>query len=428
MRSGTTEIDVKKNHIAAEADAMDRRFAFLSCVVLLAAGCKQSPYVSSHLEILGAERRALEDRVLDLEFELAKKEKLLQSQGSAGGSGSSERGPRPAASGRGSDRSSRSPDPADDSDLGSPSIVIPGLDGDLSSPLEPPRVDEGQPADSVLPSPLGDSAMRSPRYQTPTRPASSRSRVPGDPRITHIKINPTLTGGTDFDRKSGDDGLVIVLEPRNADEEFVPLAGPITAVLLDYAKREEGAGAMVARWEIDAQNVHQAIVDDEYAKGIQLRLPWPDQLPEHSKLRLDVRYTTVDGRHLDARTDVHVTLPGQFSSRWTPRAPSTDGDDRETPGSQPPVNIAQQPGEKESARTNRTHNVVQSSFTTIADQPVGTGVATQAQPPEAARESAATAIEKRWTPKRQANTVPDSDQSASGQNESPRRPAWQPNR
>ena len=58
---------------------MDRRFAYFSIVVLLAAGCKQSPYVSSHLEILGAERRALEDRVLDLEFELERAERQLDS-------------------------------------------------------------------------------------------------------------------------------------------------------------------------------------------------------------------------------------------------------------------------------------------------------------------------------------------------------------
>ncbi len=56
---------------------MDRRFALLS-VVLFAAGCQQSPYVSAHLEVLSAERRALEDRVLDLEFELDRAHKQLE--------------------------------------------------------------------------------------------------------------------------------------------------------------------------------------------------------------------------------------------------------------------------------------------------------------------------------------------------------------
>ena len=342
---------------------MDRRFTFLSFVVLLATGCQQNPYVSSHLEILGAERRALEDRVLDLEFELERAEKRLKDRGDNDSGSSTSRSSRPAnRSLRNSGAGNSGED--DGSGFTSPSIVIPGQED--SPLLEPPRVNEGRPVES-LPTPPGDSAMRSPRYQKPTRPISAASRGPGDPRITHIALNPTLTGGTDFDRKSGDDGLMVVLEPRNVDNEFVPLAGPITVVLLDYAKRDMGSDALVARWHIDAPNVHKAIVNDDDAQGIQLRLPWPDAAPEHSKLRLDVRYTTADGRHLDARADVYITMPGQFSARWTPRAPRSNSAPDATPSAgQEPVNVARQPDEKESAATTPTTDVIQSSFTTVS--------------------------------------------------------------
>jgi hypothetical protein len=157
---------------------------------------------------------------------------------------------------------------------------------------------------------------------------------------------------------------------------------------------------MVARWEIDAKNVHKAIVDDEFAQGIQLRLPWTDQMPEHSKLRLDVRYTTPDGRHLDARADVHITLPGQFSARWTPRAPRSPNDETGSPsGRQAPVNIAQQPKENESAKRSHAPAVIQSAFTTVAEaEEDGAGSATSA-----------------------TKTKPTAP-------ESPTRPAWRPTR
>ena len=347
---------------------MDRRFAVLS-VVLVAAGCQQNPYVSSHLEILSAERRALEDRVLDLEFELDRAQKRLDDyRDGRRGSTSRRSGPTDRPS-----RDSGSQNAVRGDDLMPPLIQIPGLDDDEPPTLQPPRVDEGQPADDVLPEPADDAAMKSPRYQKPTRSIAVTSRAPGDPRITHIELNPTLTGGTDFDQKLGDDGLVIVLEPRNADNEFVPLAGPITVVLLDYTKRNQGSAALIGRWKIDAPTVHKLILNDEYAQGIQLRLPWSDLPPENSKLRLDVRYTTADGRHLDTRADVFVTLPGQFSTRWTPRAPrSRNGYDPLPNNGQAPVNIARQPDANESAVSPRRPTVTQSAFTTVtrAAEPV----------------------------------------------------------
>ncbi len=336
---------------------MDRRFALLF-VVLFAAGCKQNPYMSAHLEVLGAERRALEDRVMDLEFELERAQKRLDEARDGGGRASSRRARDSQNSG--------SHDRNEGDDVMPPIIQIPDFGDDLPRTLNPPNVDEGQPADSVLPSPRGDSAIKSPRYLRPTRPITVTPRAPGDPRITHIELNPTLTGGIDFDGKSGDDGIVIVLEPRNADNEFVPLAGPITVVLLDYAKRNEGATALIARWDVDAPTVYKSIVNDEYGRGIQLRLPWPDRPPENSKLRLDVRYTTADGRQLDDRADLLVTLPGQSTARWTPRAPNSRNRYDPSPSNgQAPVNIARQPNTNQSAATRRRPSVTRAAFTAV---------------------------------------------------------------
>jgi hypothetical protein len=137
--------------------------------------------------------------------------------------------------------------------------------------------------------------------------------------VTHVFLNPVLTAGTDFDRQPGDDGIVVVIEPRNRDDAFVPLAGPISVLVLDPAKTPE-EGRIVARWDIDATEAQRMLVDSPTVRGIQLRLPWPARPPQTSQLHLYVRYLTVDHRDLRADRELFITLPGQYSQRWTPRA------------------------------------------------------------------------------------------------------------
>ena len=49
--------------------------------------------------------------------------------------------------------------------------------------------------------------------------------------------------------------------------------------------------------------------------------PWPDRPPENNRLHLFVRYTTRDGRKLEADQSVEVALPGEKAARWTPAGP-----------------------------------------------------------------------------------------------------------
>ena len=86
------------------------------------------------------------------------------------------------------------------------------------------------------------------------------SPKPGDKKVTHLFLNP-LSGGADFDGQPGDDGLRVVIEPRNATDEFVPEAGALSVVLLDPER--QGESARVARWDSDVasrKGGHEAIV------------------------------------------------------------------------------------------------------------------------------------------------------------------------
>jgi hypothetical protein len=138
-----------------------------------------------------------------------------------------------------------------------------------------------------------------------------------DAEVTHIVLNQKLTGGFDFDKsKTGDEGVTVVIEPRNGDGAYVPLSGELTVVLLDPA--EEGEAQRIARFDFDAIEASRHLRKSLLGKGIHLDLRWPDQAPRHEIVRIAVRYTTPEGRKLEARRDVKIVLPIEAGGRWTP--------------------------------------------------------------------------------------------------------------
>lgn len=296
------------------------------CVLLL--GCRNDPYLDSHIEILNAERRALEDQLYQLEYDYEKKvaevERLKEKLGD-GDEGESRR--------RRSDDTPRVDFPSDDFD---------------SLDLSPPSVTPGVPDVPSIELPEPNTSSRLHSRTMPTEPVRAGPSLlePDDPRITHIHVDPLQTGGSDFDQRPGDDGIFLVLQPRNRSDRFVPLAGPITVVALDYSRREAGAEPRFAKWDLTAQQVDNALQNNSTQKGIYLRLPWAEETPTSSKLMVAVRYSTADGRKLDASRDIFVTLPGQFSQRWTPRSSADSNEERQ----QDNLNVARQPSPNDGAQ------------------------------------------------------------------------------
>ncbi|MFI4874114.1 MAG: hypothetical protein ACIALR_02185 [Blastopirellula sp. JB062] len=137
-----------------------------------------------------------------------------------------------------------------------------------------------------------------------------------DRHITAIHINPRLTGGYDFDKKPGDEGVMVVIEPRNRDGQYVDQTGPLSVVVLDPAF--EGKEAYVARWDFDAADAQGKMKRSLLGRGIHLQLPWTGGYPEHESLVLFVRFETLDGRKIEQKKEIRIQLPATISSRWTP--------------------------------------------------------------------------------------------------------------
>jgi hypothetical protein len=126
-----------------------------------------------------------------------------------------------------------------------------------------------------------------------------------------------MTGGSDLDGRAGDDGLSVVIEPRNAGDEYVPEAGAVSVVVLDPSKA--GDAARVARWDFDLSTAREKLQTRRAVRGIQLQMSWPAAAPQAEKLQLFVRYVTPDGRKLQADREIFLAPPEQASQRWTPR-------------------------------------------------------------------------------------------------------------
>jgi hypothetical protein len=192
---------------------------------------------------------------------------------------------------------------------------VPNLGGDLPSVLNRADAEEADPSEPIAPDPARDT-FELPSVDALEGSSSGANQPLVDATVTHVVLNRQLTGGYDFDGHAGDEGILIVAEPRNSAGQFVPLAGGLDISLRDpdaRPGREE-----IAAWRLDAREAQAKVKQSLLGRGVHLELPWPGAPPEREELTLQVSYTTVDGRTLKTEREIHVDPPRQLSARWTP--------------------------------------------------------------------------------------------------------------
>ena len=285
----------------------------LGLILAALAGCKTGPYVNAHIETLNAEYRQLEDYVYALEDDNARLQHELDALRAGG---------RTPAPDQRSPRTGPLRRPAADSvprsslDLEPPSIEVPGM------PSETPPTRRNRPE---IDAPPESEELVPPSIEVPDPPAAPEpipATRPADTKVSHLFLNPVLTGGADLDGRDGDDGLAVAIEPRNAADEYVPAAGPVSIVVLDPSMA--GEAARIARWDFELPVVQQKLDSNQAARGLAWQLPWPARAPAGDKLQVFVRYETADGRRLEADREIFISHPGQISQRWTPRQPGRE--------------------------------------------------------------------------------------------------------
>lgn len=233
---------------------------------------------------------------------------------------------------------------------------------------KPPTI----PSDGVAPgseaprfTPPGSGKPRN-QLQNPILPRETKLPLPGDnpPPMPDTKKGSNLSGdssevarieligmptdGFDSDGRPGDDGVRFVLQPRDSNGRTVDAAGPISVVVVDPLP--EGKSVRLARWDLtpdQAAGYHQ-----RSPSGFHLRLPWTAKEPKHSRLRLFARYTTADGRKVQAEKAITVATAGQKPSNWSiePQPELSQSAATQTSPTKPSATMATKPSPKEVSR------------------------------------------------------------------------------
>lgn len=262
--------------------------ALLLCAV--SAGCRTDPSVA----MLQGELRWMEDQIYALEEQYQLKCQELEScrlahQANIATPTDDEDGQRQPSSRRQTD---------DDDDDGPRPLQVPqveGVPGLRSSGVDTPSVLEFSGPGGV-------------------QPSSFHMLVDTD--VTHILLNRQLTGGYDRDGLPGDDGVMVVIEPRNSSGQFVPLPGEAIIELRD-PDQPTPAKQRIARWKLTPQQAHRKMRKSLLGRGVHLELAWPGKPPKADDYELVVTYTAGDTK-LTSKREVRIDPPRDPSLRWTP--------------------------------------------------------------------------------------------------------------
>lgn len=292
-------------------------FAVVGLLLSATAGCRTDPNVA----ILERELRRKEDEIYRLRWALED----LQDASSC----NDDWRPKNAEP---DSQSPRRDEHAPPRTVAPPAIELPGtptkkVPDALTPPAGslPPDVPE---TPEHLRGPAGPALQRADSPRPPSIEGGVTAVVPllGEPirpsgdsrRVQSITLERMMTGGIGGG-PDGDQGLLAVVEPRDAQGRTVDAPAEITVVALDPAITDaEGKAVAVARWEYTAAETAELFRRSDSAEAIHLMMGWPDQPPKHKNLHLFVRYATADGRRLQADMPVEIALPGERSNRWTP--------------------------------------------------------------------------------------------------------------
>jgi hypothetical protein len=205
---------------------------------------------------------------------------------------------------------------------------IPEVPKELQGPSKPPAPGPGEkgsgsaaPPDFSPDGPSIEMGRGDRRHFAMTVSAPTDSGVAFVPKgdsqyVAAIVLNRSLTGGINDGENDGDQGLLVVVEPRDSRGRPIDAPAKIVVALLDPAVLdEEGNASRLALWEFSAEETASMFRRVGTSEAIHLAMAWPDEPPKNSKLHLFVRYLTSDGRMLEADHPIEVAISGDKTAR-----------------------------------------------------------------------------------------------------------------
>ncbi len=213
--------------------------------------------------------------------------------------------------------------------LPNPKLLEPPLSSGAQAPRElapsqPQALDRASSAPRGLPSEVARASYEERRIAAPTLPpapttgpsTTTGSATPSDTRIRQIEFHPGLCRGIRRDGNVGEEGIALVLVPRNQKHEFVAASGKITVVLEEPG---EGQAHRLGKWEYTAQEAAERLEPVGSAQGIHLELPWQENKPQSNLIDVYVRFTDEQGITMVNHRQIHLRKPTPGQSTWTPK-------------------------------------------------------------------------------------------------------------
>jgi hypothetical protein len=184
----------------------------------------------------------------------------------------------------------------------------------LPSDLDPHSISQGriEMPQIVAPATYSNSKAIPSKSVADTKPVV-------DTKVVEIGFHPTLCRGQNLNKEDGDDGLYLVLQPRNQSSEIIDQPAAVTIVAMD-PKRPPGE-ARIGRWTLSEQEIEAALEPIGISHGYHISLPWQETMPLGDMVQVHVRYEMQDGRRLINERRIQLHVPSTASSVWTPRVP-----------------------------------------------------------------------------------------------------------
>jgi hypothetical protein len=316
---------------------LSSRFILLGVLALicLSSGCYSNYKNRVNQQLWEREMRMEEDCIYRLRWELEDKQRELDAANArmdslnkqtdilrGNSSSGPDLGPPPAFNSSGSGRSGSGGEaprlPPAPAPSGLPEIqqgkpFTPGASSTRGSnfsvadtaPAEPEMADPVVQQASYETQQTGSSTQQA-SYNKPDESAARPvERLNPDTEIESIELNEGLTGEINSAGKAGAGYLNIVLQQRDSHGKRVLAPGDVSIVVVDPAL--EGPAARIARWDFDSDDVPQHVRRNHDGASLQFQLPWPTP-PQHSDLRVFARFTSYDGRRLEANLPIDVQV------------------------------------------------------------------------------------------------------------------------
>jgi hypothetical protein len=132
------------------------------------------------------------------------------------------------------------------------------------------------------------------------------------------------TGGIDEDKAPGDEGIQVVLVPRDVDGSAVKAPGLLKVTALEITP--EGLKVPLSTWDVSAVQLRRSWRSGLLSTGYHVTLPW-QKLPGTDRLRIVAQFLPLEGGAFEAERDVNVRVlaeasrPGAHVPLPAPHAP-----------------------------------------------------------------------------------------------------------